>query len=170
MSKNQVGKTGNSAQRAALAAEVYKLRLKGATYKEIGAEFGFSYETSRRLVTEYIESLVVPLAEQMRKVEDDKLNRVDAVCWKLLEDNHVAFQHGKVVSHDGKPIKDTEPVYKAVDRIIKTSESRRRLWGLDTPVKTEHVVTTTTPLDANIANMMEQLKANDAKQAQETVE
>lgn len=158
MSK-RYGKTGNPAQRADMAARAYSMSLRGETNVAIGQELGVSRETVRTLLREYIDALTVPLAEEMRKAESDKLDRLEAVAWKLLEENHVAFQHGKVVSLDGKPISDKEPVFKAIDRLLKTSESRRKLWGIDVPVKTEHTVITSSPVDESVRRLVEEMEA-----------
>lgn len=159
----QYGKTGNPAQRADMAAKAYVMKLKGVTNVKIGEELGVSRETVRTLLKEYIDALTVPLAEDMRKAENDKLDRLEAIAWKLLEENHVAFQHGKVVSLDGVPLSDKEPVFKALDRLLKTSESRRKLWGVDVPVKTEHTVKTTSVVDDSILALVAEMEANNAK-------
>lgn len=159
MSGKRYGKTGNPAQRADMAAKAYAMSLRKMTNSAIGEELGVSRETVRTLLKEYIDALVTPLAEQARNVELDKLDRLEALAWKILEDNHVAFQHGKVVTLDGSPIADTEPVFKAIDRILKTSERRSKYLGLDTPVKTEHVVTTHSSIDASVMDLVEQMNA-----------
>lgn len=162
------GKTGNPEQRAEMAQKAYAMRLKGATNEAIGQELGVSRETVRKLLTEYRTALTAPEADELRRVENDKLDRLEAVAWKLLEENHVAFQHGKVVSLDGKPISDKEPVFKAIDRLLKTSESRRKLWGVDVPVKTEHHVTTSSVVDESIAALVAEMEAQNQADRERT--
>lgn len=170
MSGRHNGKLGTPTQRAAIRAEAYRMSLRGATNVAIGEHFGVSRETIRLLLKEYIAELTVPLAEDMRKIENDKLDRLEALGWKILEDNHVAFQHGKVVvmkdpeTGQEKPIEDVEPILKGMDRLLKVSDRRAKLWGIDTPVKQESTVTHTTPFDAGIAAMVAEMAAmNDAE-------
>ncbi|KUN42277.1 hypothetical protein AQJ27_37200 [Streptomyces olivochromogenes] len=141
-----------------MRAKAYAMSLKGMTNGAIGAELGVSRETIRTLLAEYIAEISVPIAEKARAVELDKLDRIEALAWKLLEDQHVAFQHGKVITLDGSPIADTEPVFKAIDRILKTSERRSKYLGLDTPVKTEHTVTTSSVVDASILALVAEME------------
>lgn len=152
------GKTGNPEQRAEMAQTAYAMKLKGENNTAIGEVLGVSRETVRTLLTEYRTALTAPQADELRRVEDDKLSRLEAVAWKLLEDRHVAFQHGKVVSLDGTPIEDTEPVFKAIDRILKTSESRRKLWGADMPTKAEVTHKTESVVDASILSLVEEME------------
>ena len=152
------GKTGNPEQRAEMAAKAYAMRLKGETNAAIGEELGVSRETVRTLLAEYRTALTEPLADELRRVENDKLDRLEAVAWKILEENHVAFQHGKVVSLDGKPLSDKEPVFKAIDRLLKTSESRRKLWGADMPTKSEHTVRTVDVVEDSILKLVEEME------------
>ena len=153
------GKTGNPAQRADMRAKAYALSLKGMSNVAIGDELGVSRETIRTLLAEYIAEISVPIAEKARAVELDKLDRLEAVAWKVLDDRHIAFQHGKVVVLDGKPIEDVEPVFKSMDRIVKISERRSRYLGLDMPTKSEHTVTTGSPVDASSRALVEEMEA-----------
>lgn len=155
------GKLGNPAQRAAIRAEAYAMSLKGMTNVAIGTEFGVSREAIRLLLKEYIAELTVPLAEDMRKREDDKLNRLEALAWKLLADKHIAYQHGKVVMLDGSAIEDTEPVFKAIDRVLKVSERRSKLWGIDMPTKSEHTIRTDSVVDDSILALVAEMEAKN---------
>lgn len=164
----QYGKLGNPAQRAENAAKAFAMSLKGMTNGAIGAELGVSREAIRLLLKEYKDSLVTPLAEQARNVELVKLDGIEAIAWKLLEDNHVTVQHGKAVmlrdpeTGAERTIKDTDPVFKAIASILKISERRAKYLGLDIPVKTEHVVTTQASfIDDNVARLVEEMSRNN---------
>ncbi|MGR4847904.1 hypothetical protein ACIPTS_02780 [Streptomyces sp. LARHCF252] len=134
----------------------------------IGQELGVSRETIRTLIKEYIDELCVPLAEQMRKTEDDKLNRRESLLWQLLAGRYKVVSHGKVVidTTTGEPVTDLEPIYKADAALGRIAERRASLWGLNTPVKTEHHVTTSTPLDEGIIRLIEEQKAMNAEEVQ----
>ncbi len=156
---------GNPAQRAAVRAEVYKMSLRGMSNVAIGKELGFSSETARTLIREYIEQLSVPLAEQMRRVEDEKLNRREALLWGVLDGKYETVSHGKVVLKDsGEPVEDLDPLFKADAALNRIAERRAGLWGLNTPVKTEHMVTTASVVDENIASLIQEMEARNAEE------
>lgn len=161
MAIGRYGKTGNPAQRAELAAKAYSMALKGETYTAIGKALGVSRTTVATLCSEYVTELTVPLADDMRKREDDKLNRLEALAWKLLADKHIAYQHGKVVMLDGSAIEDTEPVFKAIDRVLKVSERRSKLWGIDMPTKSEHTIRTDSVVDDSILALVAEMEAKN---------
>jgi hypothetical protein len=154
------GKLGTGSVRTDNAARAFGMSLKGMSNAAIGAEFGVSGEAIRLLLNEYRSHLVTPLAEEARNVELAKLDRAEAVAWRILEDNHVAFQHGKVVTLDGKPIQDVEPVFKAIATILKISERRSKYMGLDAPTKTETITTQAPSIDDHVMRLVEQVNAN----------
>lgn len=167
MSNSRPGKLGNPAQRAEIRAEVYRMSLRGMSQTAIGKEMGFSHETARTLIREYIEQLTVPLAEQMRKAEDDKLSRREAKLWGFLEGTYDTVSHGKVVlKATGEPVTDLDPVFKADAALQRIAERRAALWGLNTPVKTEHIVSSTSPVDDNIARLIEEMNTRNAEEVQ----
>jgi len=157
MAKKYEGKLGNKEEKAEARLLAYNMRLKRVSYADIGKALGVSRTTASTLCQEYIAELSEPLALDARKVELDKLDGIEAVAWKILEDNHVSIQHGKVVMLDGHTITDNEPLFKAIASILKISERRAKYLGLDTPVKTEHVVTTQTGVDASILDLVKQM-------------
>ena len=159
---NYSNRIPNEEVRAEMRAKAFEMRLANRPWKEVAEALGVSRPTATKLVEEYKEALLTPQAEQLRKVENEKLDRIEALAWRLLEDNHVAFQHGKVVTLDGKPIEDTEPIFKGINSVLKVAERRAKLWGLDTPVKTEHVVTTKSPIDASVMDLVAQMEAQAA--------
>jgi hypothetical protein len=148
----------NEETRAELRSRAYQMRLKRISYRDIALELGVSHTTVKTLCDEYIANLNTPEAEELRKAELDKLDDLEALARRLLDDQHVAFQHGKVVTLDGKPISDTEPVFKAIDRILKTSERRSKYLGLDMPTKSEHTVKTNSVVDDSILSLVEEME------------
>ncbi|MGW6738653.1 helix-turn-helix domain-containing protein [Streptomyces sp. NPDC055013] len=168
MSNYGKGKLGNAVQRAEARAKAYEMSLRGESNVAIGKELGVSRETVRTLLKEYIDALTVPLAEEMRKAEDDKLNKREALLWRTLAGRYKTVSHGKVVidTATGEPVSDLEPLFKADAALNRIAERRAALWGLNTPVKTEHVVTTTTPFDIAWADLIEQQRAMNAEEVE----
>lgn len=108
----------NDTQRADKINRAYELRLKGRTYREIGEALGVSHVTARKWVTEHLESVTLPLVEEVRKQEVDRLTRyLDRLDERVDEGDD-----------------------KAIGLAIKISESLRKLLGVDVPTVsiTEH--------------------------------
>ncbi|WP_405708461.1 hypothetical protein OG264_11675 [Streptomyces xanthophaeus] len=156
----------SDALRAELRIRAYQMQLKRVPVKDIAVELGCSGPTVRKLIKEYIDELTVPLAEKARAMELDKLNTVEAIAWKVLEENHVTVSHGKVIMMDGVPLKDTDPIFKALSTILKTSESIRKLLGLDMPTESVHTVRTESVVDASILSLVEEMEEANRVEAE----
>lgn len=111
----------NSAQtptrpRRLLARERQKLalelRLQGQTFNAIGAELGVSWQAARKAVVRSLEetkSAIAERADELRTVEAERLEAITRVLWpRVLEGD-----------------------LRAIDRVLRTRESFRRLTGLD---------------------------------------
>ncbi len=108
----------NDTQRQDRINQAYELRLRGRTYREIGSAMGVSHVTARKWVTEHLEAVTLPLVDEVRKQEVDRLTRY----------------------LDRLDIRVDEGDDKAIGLAIKISESLRKLLGVDVPVVaiTEH--------------------------------
>lgn len=143
-----------TAQRDAVIAEMRSRRM---TYQQIADELGIStstaYEAYQRVLARTIEE---PAAEaRQRELED--LDRAQRAVLEVLEGEHYAVSHGRVVrrwlawetDEEGNPVLDElgkpigiyedvlddGPILQAVDRLVKIGESRRKLLGLDAAQK-----------------------------------
>ncbi|MGB0969823.1 MAG: hypothetical protein ACPGVG_02515 [Mycobacterium sp.] len=102
------------------AVKALELRKRGMTYAKIGEELGVSMQTAHKDVKTSLSDLAalgLTLSVELRQME---LERLDAA---LLEVNRV------LAKYRNKP----EMVLKAVDRLQRLSESRRKLLGIDQP-------------------------------------
>lgn len=130
----------NDTQRQDKINRAYELRLKGRTYREIGEALGVSHVTARKWVTEHLESVTLPLVDEVRKQEVDRLTRyLDRLDERVEEGDD-----------------------KAIGLAIKISESLRKLLGVDVPVVaiTEHH--TVSALDMDIRNLIDSQNAQNA--------
>ncbi len=83
--------------------------------------------------------------EELRARELASLDKALKVVNEVLERQHLRVNDGKVVQHnigtDEEPewvdIYDDSPNLMAADRVVKISESRRKLLGQDAPSKVE---------------------------------
>jgi hypothetical protein len=139
--------TEEGVERDAAAA---RLRSKGKSYRQIGKELGCDVATAHLAVKRAIAAVVAEPAEAAIAFElerlDAELQRLDDLYRKVmdvLEREHVTVSQGRVVTmDDGATVPDDDWILKAVDRLVKIDESRRRngesrrkLLGLDQPAK-----------------------------------
>ncbi|MEV6081122.1 hypothetical protein AB0L80_39430 [Streptomyces sp. NPDC052069] len=122
-----------TAQRAAQAAE---LRSKGWTYPRIAAELGYGHRADAyNAVKKVLEDTVREAGENVRALELERLDRLEAAANEVLEREHVTVSNGRVIDLNGAPLPDDGPVLAAIDRLLKIQERRARLLGLDAPTK-----------------------------------
>ncbi|WP_069743045.1 hypothetical protein [Streptomyces sp. EN23] len=123
----------STAERDARAAE---LRSKGWTYRRIAAELGWkqgadAYNAVQRVLKETVREA----GEEVRSLELERLDRLEAAANEVLEREHVTVSNGRVVVLHEAPLPDGGPVLAAIDRLLKIQERRARLLGLDAPTK-----------------------------------
>lgn len=106
-------------ERAALnRLKAMELRRAGATYEEIGKVIGVSPSRACRYVHAVLAQLAASAmdeAEELRRIEEDRLDRLFRALWPLALDGDV----------------------KASLAILKLMERRARLRGLDAPTRSD---------------------------------
>jgi hypothetical protein len=102
----------NAAQRAVLALS---LRAQRLSYDEIARRCGYaSRGAAHDAVQRELNRVVVENVEELRREEADSLDKLEAICWKRLEEE--GFEKAQMF---------------AVDRILAIKERRSKLMGLD---------------------------------------
>lgn len=99
-----------------------RLRISGRTYAEIAAELGMSQSGAHKTVTTALTALKEKCneeAEQMRTLETERLTAVVADADAILR---------RADASDSNRL-------RALELKVKTSESLRKLWGLDAPTE-----------------------------------
>jgi hypothetical protein len=76
-------------------------------------------------------------AAEARAIHRARLEMATEAALQVLENPHVTVSNGQIVRLDGQPLPDDGPVLAALDRIVKISESLRRLDGVDAASKSE---------------------------------
>ncbi|MFC9752994.1 hypothetical protein [Streptomyces sp. NPDC056921] len=146
-------RTLTTAQRDAEAA---LLRSKGWTYPRIAAELGYGHRADAyNAVQRVLKETVREVGENVRALELERLDRLEAAANEVLEREHVTVSNGRVVDLQGAPIPDAGPVLAAIDRLLKIQERRAKLLGLDAPLKRD--VTLTDERAAAIEALVEEL-------------
>jgi hypothetical protein len=147
------GKKEAAAERRAKA---FELRRAGLPYRGIARELGISEKTAHQDVQRVLAGLAEierQSAEEYRALELDRLGELQVEATRILRQTHPLISGGKVLSgftSDGKPFGLTDPAPKlaAIDRLLRISESRRKLLGLDAPTQIAPVNPDGTPYEA----------------------
>lgn len=140
--------TVETAERQAKAAE---LRSRGWTYRKIAEELNINVHQAHDDVKAAMRAIVEKPAKDVLAMElarlDSELERLNALeesVQRVLERKHFTISHGKIIYLGEDPLEDDAPILQAVDRLVrieesrrKNGESRRRLLGLDAPVKAQ---------------------------------
>lgn len=119
-----------------------ELRRDGHTYDQIADELGYSDRGGAfRAVQQALRRAVAPAAKQLRDREGQRLE----LLW-----------------HDAYELVQASSDVKAILACVRISESLRRLYGLDAPVKVQH----SDHLDAEIERLVKLIAGNDAEPAE----
>jgi hypothetical protein len=140
-------------------ARALDLRRRGMTYPQIATELGHkSVSTSYEAVQRAMADVARDAAEEVRALEADRLDELTRVLHRVLLTKHYSVSaSGKVARHPvtGTPIEDDGPVIQAVNGLIRVSERRARLLGLDAPQR--HEVRTIDAIDARLFQLADEV-------------
>lgn len=151
----------NAAEQLAVArrrAEAIRLKATGQTWQQVADALGYSSRGAacqdiKRALEQEREDLGDAVATY-RGLELARLERYTEVATEVLDRDHVAVSQGRIVREGlpyideetgrakidegrGAPVLDDMPKLKAVGELRQLSESRRKLLGLDVPVRQE---------------------------------
>lgn len=122
---------------ARLDAYATRLRSRSMTYEAIGLEMGEDESTARGRVARCLDAVRREPAQHLIEMELVKLDAIEREALAVLDAFHYVVSDGRVVSYaqtegaEPTPLKDDGPVLAALDRLLKTSDARRKLLGLD---------------------------------------
>lgn len=150
--------TPAAAERAAQAAD---LRAQGWTYQRIADELGYSNKSAALgAVRKALAAIGKERAEKLYELERERLETVYEEVLAILERDHVMVSHGRIIKDDdGTPLLDYGIKLQAVDRLLRTRESFRKLTGLDAAVKVDATVHEVTQQDLELQEMVREAKA-----------
>jgi hypothetical protein len=126
--------TLTTAQRQNAAAE---LRSQGKSYRAIAAELGVDVKTAHTHVQAALRAIVEEAAEDVRRIELDRLDTMYAAAMGVLERQHVTVSQGRIIYNGEEPLLDDAPVLQAIDRLLRIAERRAKLLGLDSAQKVD---------------------------------
>jgi hypothetical protein len=126
-------------------AKVLAFRRAGASHRAIAVELGVDHSTIVRDVHAIFRQLAEEQhasAEEYRAMELERLDTLSLEASRILQAVHPLISGGKVLTrftNDGKAVglTDDGPKLQAIDRLLRISESRRKLLGLDAPAQVQ---------------------------------
>jgi hypothetical protein len=144
-------------------AEALFLYQQGLTFFQIAGRQGCIEATAHKRVQRAIRNRYRLEADELRAVEEERLNyltrRFSALMHKKTYKISVS---GKVVTdpNTGQPLEDFSEQRMAGLAMLKVAESKRKLLGLDQPVR--HKVEITDKMDAEIERLAQELSVSGA--------
>jgi hypothetical protein len=153
-------KGSTDARRSAERSQAYELRLRGRTLRQIADDMGCSTGKVQDLLREEIKLREDPLVDKVRQFELDRLDGYQQACMYVLDNPGVPVRdEASGVLH---VIVDDRKILNAIDRLVRISESRRKLLGIDAPIKTHVEVTETTQQDLEIQELIREAQVRAA--------
>lgn len=113
-------------QRTARNTQAVTLRLSGLTYAQIGERMGISTNSAQRMVTRTLQESQDAAVDNLRSIENARLDRAQAAIWKDVLDGDL----------------------QAVQTFLRISDRRAKMNGLDAPQKVD--------MNLNVKQEMEQ--------------
>ena len=161
------GKTGRDAgghwtrtiETAERDAEAAALHANGTSYANLAARYGVSKQAAIGMVRRAHHEAGRQLREQALGVELARLDGLEAALLAVLARHHVTVNNGRVIMLDGEPLEDDGPVVTAAMGLLRVSERRSKLLGLDAPARQTVTVITEDVIDAEIARLSAEVEA-----------
>jgi len=152
----------NRQAEADTARKMFELRTgpEKMTLAAIADEMECSVFKVQRLLNKYTPKLLEGEATRHREIEVQKLDLLEERLWGMLDEDYYTVSAGQVVYMEtGDPVPDIDPVMKIIDRILKVSERRAKLLGLDKPVRVEATIHQVDSTDMELAQMIREGRA-----------
>jgi len=156
----------DTAERDALAA---RLRARDMSFREIAQKLGYANESGAcKAVARALAAVPVQDVAQLRALELERLDELSRRLWKVFDTKYPLVTDGpQLVDKTGAYVEDPKPLLTVVDRLLRISERRAKLLGLDAaPAARVDVITEETALAvaAVLEAQLAELRAHLAQQ------
>ena len=151
-------------------ARALELRRRGLEYGQIAAQMDWrSPSSAYEAVQRALQDTAREASEEVRQIEAARLDELTRTLMRVLATKHyVVSAASGVVARNPETkqlLLDDGPVIQAVAGLLRISERRSKLLGLDAPVKSRVEVITEDVVDAELAALARQVAENDAAAA-----
>jgi hypothetical protein len=171
-------RTIHSIRRDNKAAE---LRAMGWTFQRIADELGYANrQKAKDGVDRAIAEVPTEAVEQAKHLDLERIDRLIAAAWEVLERKHVTVSQGRIVGRfagfakdpdtgetvrnaDGEPmpvydeLEDDAPVLNAIDRLEKLIARRGKILGYEAPARSRIEVITEDAVDAELRRLEQEI-------------
>lgn len=149
-------------------ARALEYRRRGLSYEQIATQMGWrAVSSAHAAVQRALTDTCREAAEEVRAIEAARLDELTRALYRVLATRHfvVSVGTGRVARHPdtNAPLIDDGPTMQAVAGLLRISERRAKLLGLDAP--TRHEVVTLDVIDAEIARLSAELAGGEARPA-----
>ena len=153
------GRNIRTLEDAANDLEAAQMRSRSMTYPQIAAAQGVSLSTAHARVQRAFAAIPTEDVKEAKRIELEKLDRIEAHLLGVMERDHIKVDHGKVIYDDenNTRILDDGPGMQAAISLLRLQERRSRLMGLDAPSRQTVQVITGEMVDEEIARLELQL-------------
>jgi len=152
------GRFSRNTDTAARDGEACRLRTTGMTYAQVAEQLGYHDAShARQGVERAMTATLSEPAEALRQLELLKLDQMSAVAWRVLDTPTPIVSAGKIMVLNGVALRDPMPVLAAIDRLLRISERRCRLLGLDAVIRVGGI--SMADIDAELARLDAELAA-----------
>lgn len=143
----------HSPARHDLENKILAMRRDGMNVAQIARELNYSATYVKKCLQSALKTIIIDNVEDLRKLESQKLDRLEKEVLAVLHAFHPLVSSGEVVrdtldDENGVPLidpetgkfktyklKDAGPVLAAVAKAISVMERRAKMLGLDMPTK-----------------------------------
>lgn len=133
----------------------------GVPVSELMSRYGLSRASVYRRRDDAIKARIAPHADAFREAAGAKLAEVMRGLQQNIDAAEVAAQQAAAEGEEGRLMKWLQLRGEWLDKQRAVEADRRRLYGLDMPVKVEATVTVTDGVDARIAELTAQMATLD---------
>lgn len=145
-------------------AEAARLHATGWSYTRLAERYKVSKRHAIRMVQDALAEAGRADREHALALELAKLDGYEATLLEVLARHHIVVSNGRVMTDPRSQdlLLDDGPVMAAVAGLLRLSERRAKMLGLDAPARQTVTVVTEDVIDAEIARLQAELGAGDA--------
>lgn len=131
--RNAEGEYEHGIDQAQMDAAAARMRASGFSYQEIANAQNVVISAAHGRVRRALAAVPVEAVRELRQVELDRMDDLVKQATGILRKDHPMISHGRLIAG----VFDVRPKLLAIQALLRISESRRRLLGLDEPIKHE---------------------------------
>ena len=118
--------------------EAASLRSSSWTFRQIGQHFGVNESGAYKMVQRAVADIPRGDTAELVAIEVEKLDAIERKYLEIARKHHVFVSQGGKVVYDGDvKLEDDGPAMQAMAGLLRVSERRSRLLGLDAPAKSQ---------------------------------